>query len=36
MRRIVLTLTLSRANQTAKIRTGIYLRNFMDEVTSDP
>lgn len=36
MRRIVITLTLSRASQTVILRTGIYLRNFMNEVTSDP
>lgn len=36
MRRVVLTLTLSRSNQTATVRTGLFLRNFMNEVTSDP
>ncbi|HUN81178.1 MAG TPA: prepilin-type N-terminal cleavage/methylation domain-containing protein [Phycisphaerae bacterium] len=36
MRRIVVTLTLSRAGQTVDLRTGTYLRNFMNEVTSDP
>jgi prepilin-type N-terminal cleavage/methylation domain-containing protein len=36
MRRIVISLTLSRANQTVVLRTGLYLRSFMNEVTLDP
>jgi hypothetical protein len=36
MRRISITLTLTRANQTVVLRTGLYLRNFMNEVTTDP
>jgi type II secretory pathway pseudopilin PulG len=36
MRRIVVTLTMNRASQTATVRTGVFLRNFMDEVASDP
>ncbi len=36
MRRITISLTLNRTNQTAKLQTGVFLRNFMNEVTSDP
>lgn len=36
MRRITISLTLVRSSQTAKLTTDIYLRNFMNEVTSDP
>lgn len=36
IRRITITLTLARANQTVALRTGLYLRNFMNEVTTDP
>ncbi|HUN82649.1 MAG TPA: hypothetical protein VMV81_14185 [Phycisphaerae bacterium] len=36
MRRIVIDLTLSRATQVVHLRTGLFLRNFMNEVNSDP
>lgn len=36
MRRVTISLTLVRSSQTAKLSTGIFLRNFMNEVTSDP
>ena len=36
MRRVSITLKLGRANQNVTLRTGLYLRNFMNEVTSDP
>lgn len=36
VRRIHATLELSRGTEKAKLRTGIYLRSFLDEVQSDP
>ncbi len=36
VRRIVISLELSRGAQTARLRTGIYLRSFMDEVQTAP
>ena len=36
VRRIQITLELTRWSQIAKLRTGVYLRSFMDEVQTDP
>lgn len=36
IRRIHITLGVTRSSTTVKVRTGIYLRSFMDEVTTVP
>jgi prepilin-type N-terminal cleavage/methylation domain-containing protein len=36
IRRVHVALTLERANQATTVRTGVYLRRFMDEVQTDP
>lgn len=36
IRQVQITLALTRGTQTANVRTAVYLRNFMNEVMSDP
>jgi hypothetical protein len=36
VRRVQVTIDLARASETARLQTGIYLRNFMGEVLTDP
>ena len=36
IRQVQVTLQLTRANQTAKVRSSLYLRSFMDEATTVP
>lgn len=36
IRQVQVTLALTRGGQTANVRTTVYLRNFMNEVMSDP
>ena len=36
VRRVQITLDLARGTQSVKLRTSLYLRSFMDEVTTDP
>lgn len=36
IRQVQITVALTRGGQTANVRTAVYLRNFMNEVMSDP
>ncbi|OWY73241.1 hypothetical protein B7486_02530 [cyanobacterium TDX16] len=36
MRLVQITLALTRSSETVRLRTAVYLRSFMDEVTTDP
>ena len=36
IRLVQITLALTRSTETVRLRTAIYLRSFMDEVTTDP
>jgi prepilin-type N-terminal cleavage/methylation domain-containing protein len=36
VRRVQITLDLARGTQSVKLQTSLYLRSFMDEVTTDP
>lgn len=36
IRRVQVTVAMTRGSESVKLRTGIYLRSFMDEVTTNP
>lgn len=36
VRLVQITLALTRSSETVRLRTAVYLRSFMDEVTTDP